>query len=59
MRPVTADNTAPLIAIVACLLLILATLAVLSRLGMKYWITRRLDLDDWMICVALVGAQLR
>ena len=59
MQPVTADNVAPVIAIVACILVILATIAVLSRLGMKYWITRRFDLDDWMICLALVCALLR
>lgn len=53
------SDVAPTITIVTSILLILATIAVLSRIGMKYWIARGFGLDDWMICVALVRNELR
>jgi hypothetical protein len=54
MQEVTADNRAPAIGIIAGFLLVLSILAGLTGLGMKYRISRRLDWDDWMICISMV-----
>lgn len=54
----TSDNKGPILTIIASILLIFETIAVLSRVGVKYWVIRRVAMDDWMIIAALVSVHL-
>jgi hypothetical protein len=52
---VTATRKTPAVNVLTWFLLVTSILTVLMRLGTKYWIFHRLSLDDYIICVALVG----
>lgn len=49
------DNLTPVINIITWLLLILATLSVLTKLATKYLIIHRLTYDDYLIILSLVS----
>ncbi|PWY92270.1 hypothetical protein BO70DRAFT_327359 [Aspergillus heteromorphus CBS 117.55] len=54
MIVVTDTNRSPIIGILAWLLLVISSLAGAARLGIKYAITRRFSMDDYLIFVSLV-----
>lgn len=55
MPTVTAENLSPVVAIVAWFLLVVSCIGVFGRLGFKYLLARKFDVDDYLICAALVG----
>ena len=56
---ITADSTGPLVDIIAWLLLIVAFLAVVTRVVTKYVVSHRLGWDDAAIFCALVSLTFR
>jgi hypothetical protein len=50
-----ATTRTPVVNVLTWILLITSILTVLTRLGTIYWIYHKLRLDDYMICLALVG----
>ncbi|PYH88861.1 hypothetical protein BO71DRAFT_403521 [Aspergillus ellipticus CBS 707.79] len=59
MIKVTSTNRSPVIGILAWLFLVIAILAGAARLGIKYAITRKFSMDDYLIFIALVLSVLQ
>ena len=51
---VTADDIGPIIAIVTWFFMVMMTLAVIFKAVIKLVVRRRLNLDDYVVCLALV-----
>ncbi|PWY76980.1 hypothetical protein BO70DRAFT_363535 [Aspergillus heteromorphus CBS 117.55] len=51
---VTPTNLSPVVSIMAWLLMVISALAVFTRVGIKYVISRQLSLDDGLILVSLL-----
>lgn len=50
-----ATTRTPVVNVLTWFLLVTSILIVLMRLGTIYWIFHKLRLDDYMICLTLVG----
>ncbi|KAI9931265.1 hypothetical protein ASPWEDRAFT_34188 [Aspergillus wentii DTO 134E9] len=59
MPTVTAENLSPVVAIVAWFLLVVSCIGVFGRLGFKYLLARKFDVDDYLICAALILSALQ
>lgn len=53
---VTPDDVGPVIAIATWFVMIMMILSVLFRVVIKLYVRRRLYLDDYMVCGALVSS---
>lgn len=51
---VTRDNMSPLLEILVWFCMVVSLLTVIVRLMTKRYILRRVDLDDYFICISLV-----
>lgn len=56
MSRFTGDTWLPAINIICWFLLVVAILAILTRIGTKFWIYRKLTKDDYVIILSTVSS---